>query len=67
MFQHILYIKFTASTLPVDLASIWLYDYLTCMPVDLGASRLLIVLFFSVVLLIAIGYDYSKQYVSACI
>ena len=60
MFQRILYIKFTASTLPLNLTSIWLYDYLTCMLLHLDTSCSLILLSFLVVILTAVGYDYSK-------
>ena len=60
MFQHTLYIKFTAPTLQPALTSIQLNDYLTCMLLHLDTSCSLILLSFLVVILTAVGYDYSK-------
>ncbi|KAH0835015.1 hypothetical protein J3R83DRAFT_10739 [Lanmaoa asiatica] len=49
-----------ASTLQQVVTSIQMDDYATRMLVDLAVSRILILLFFLVVVLVAVGYDYSK-------
>ena len=55
-----------ASTLQLAIEGIQLSDYATRMLVDLCASRPLTLLFFLVVILTAVGYDYSKLYVLLC-
>lgn len=49
-----------ASTLQLAITSIQLNDYTTRMLVDLGTSHPLTFLFFLVVILAAVGYDYGK-------
>ena len=53
-----------ASALQLAVSSIQLNDYSSRTLVDLGASRPLILLFFLVMILIAVGYDYGKQHMS---
>lgn len=54
-----------ASALQQVVTSIQLNDYGTRMLIDLG-SRLLSLLFFLVVIVAAVGYDYSKSHMSMC-
>ena len=53
-----------ASTLQQAVTDIQLNDYVTRMLVDYGTSRSSTLLFLLVVILIAVGYDYSKRHVS---
>ena len=56
-----------ASAPQLAVRGIQLNDYMTRMLVDLGASRLSILMFFPVVVLTAVGYDYSKGHMSLCV
>ena len=49
-----------ASALQLAVTSTQLNNYITRMFVDLGASRPLIIRFLLVVILVVVGYDYSK-------
>ena len=49
-----------ASTLQQVVTGIQLNDYVTRMLIDLGTSWSLGLLFFLVIVLTAVGYDYSK-------
>ena len=60
LFHRTLHVKFMASTLQQDIPGILLNDYTTRMFVNLGAARSLTLLFSLVVILTAVGYDYSK-------
>ena len=59
--------KFMASALQQVITEILQNNYITRMFIDLGASGPLILVFFLVLTISAVGYDYSKQYVSVCI
>ena len=59
-FQRTLLIELMASTLQLAIKGIQLNDYTTRMLVHLGASRPLTLLLYLVVILTAVGYDYSK-------
>lgn len=53
-------IDFMASTLQIVIKAIQLNNYTTRMLINLGTSHLLTLSFFPVVILTAIGYDYSE-------
>ena len=59
-FQRTLHIEFMASTLQLAIEGILLNDYTTRMLVDFCTSCPLILVFFLVVIITAVGYDYSK-------
>ena len=60
LFQRTPHIEFMASTLQQDVTGLLANDYATRMLVDLGIARSLDLLFFLVIILIAVGYDYGK-------
>ena len=64
--QHTPHTKFMDSGLQLA-SSIQLNDYTTRMLIDLGASRPLTLPFFLVMILVAVGYDYSTHHVSLCV
>ena len=53
-------IKFMASVLQQIFTEILQNDYMTRMLIDLGASRPLVSVFSLVLIISAVGYDYSK-------